>query len=149
MTARAGCIRSIMGRREQLDLWTPAMSDHNHTVRLACDIGDLHLARANTRGWIDSAGFDSDDAVLVASELLTNAIVHAGSAPTLTVRIGHDHIRLEVSDQSSVPPRISGRADGGGGFGLRVVDVASRAWGWIPNASGKTVWSEVAARRRP
>ena len=124
------------------------MSAHNHTVRLACDVNDLHLARANARGWIESAGFVSDDAVLVASELLTNAIVHATSAPTLTVHIGHDHIRVEVSDQSSVPPRISGRADGDGGFGLRVVDVTSRAWGWIPNASGKTVWSELAARQR-
>ena len=124
------------------------MSAHDHTVRLACDVADVHLARADARGWIEAAGFDSDDAVLIVSELLTNAIVHAGSAPTLTMRVSHDHICVEVSDDSAAAPRISARADRDGGFGLRAVDAASRAWGWLPTASGKTVWSEIIAQQR-
>ena len=124
------------------------MSAHDHTVSLACDVADVRVARADARGWLEAAGLNSDDAVLVVSELLTNAIVHAGSAPTLTMRISHDHIRVEVSDESAAAPRISARVDADGGFGLRVVDVASRAWGWLPTPSGKIVWSEIIARQR-
>ena len=47
-----------------------------------------------------------DEVILVASELVTNAVVHARSAPLITAVFDDGWLRLEVHDDSAVPPTM-------------------------------------------
>lgn len=79
-----------------------------------------------------------DDVVLVASELATNAIAHARTPFKVRLTAPGDHVRLEVSDQSSVIPAIEQLS--GSQRGLRIVQALSSRWGIDPDESGKTIW---------
>lgn len=86
-----------------------------------------------------------DAAVLVSSELVTNALRHGEGEIELRVRLGDRQVRLEVIDEGhrsapSVRPR---QPDETGGWGLRIVDQLAREWGV---AEGTThVWAELPA----
>ncbi|MGW2374232.1 MULTISPECIES: ATP-binding protein [Kitasatospora] len=88
----------------------------------------------------------AEDVLLMVSELVTNACLHAPGGPR-ELRLDWDGIRLrvEVSDASPVLPRLVAADDPGrpGGHGLRVVDRLARAWGAGPDDGGKLVWLEV------
>ena len=84
--------------------------------------------------------------MLVVSELLSNAALHADGPVDLVLRVhGQAVLRIEVADASDVvpAPRPAGRTLVPGGHGLRIVDQISAAWGVVPRAEGKTVWSEI------
>jgi anti-sigma regulatory factor (Ser/Thr protein kinase) len=82
---------------------------------------------------------------LLTSEVVTNAIVHAGSAPELVVRVRRDRVRVEVNDKSPAvpvvrvvdPAAVSGR-------GMVIVEELAGAWGVEHIPRGKRVWFEVA-----
>ena len=82
------------------------------------------------------------DAQLVVSELTTNAVMHADSAPTLIASFDAGRLRIEVHDQDRQPPHAR-TLDGSGGWGLRLVAAAADGWGWIATPSGKLVWAEL------
>lgn len=88
------------------------------------------------------------DVQLVVSELVTNAVVHAGSRCVLRLRLMPGAVRVEVTDAGDGSPQPL-PADGEriGGRGLLIVAAVSRAWGIDPaepaGASGKTVWAEL------
>lgn len=88
----------------------------------------------------------SDDVLLMVSELVTNACLHAPGGPR-ELRLNWDgaRLRVEVADASPVPPQMRPYADPArpGGHGLRVVDRLARAWGSVPEGEGKLVWLEV------
>ncbi|MFI8084451.1 ATP-binding protein [Kitasatospora sp. NPDC086009] len=94
----------------------------------------------------------AEDVVLMVSELVTNACVHAPGGP-YELRLAWDgsRLRIEVGDAGREPPRLRRPADRGapGGHGLRVVDRLARAWGYRPERDGKTVWAEVPAPPGP
>lgn len=83
--------------------------------------------------------------VLLASELVTNAVVHVGGEIEVLVRLTPTAVRVEVTDGSEVTPspRRAG-ADDTSGRGLTLVEALARRWGVdaIP-PGGKTVWFEV------
>jgi anti-sigma regulatory factor (Ser/Thr protein kinase) len=87
-----------------------------------------------------------DRAVLVANELVTNAVVHAGSDLWLQLELRVDRLFISVRDTNprllrSVPPDLE--ADGG--RGLWLVDQLARAWGVRPTPDGgKTVWCALS-----
>ncbi len=90
----------------------------------------------------------SDTSELLASEVVTNALLHAGSAVELVVRRQPGpRIRVEVGDHSGVAPVVNARTPGAAtGRGLVLVDALSARWGVtaIPNdLMGKRVWFEV------
>jgi anti-sigma regulatory factor (Ser/Thr protein kinase) len=88
----------------------------------------------------------TDVAVLLADELVTNAILHAGSEVGLTVAMHACPLRVDVSDASDALPVLQ-EGDGHlreSGRGLRLVDALATAWGVIPHGVGKTVWFELA-----
>ncbi|KJS59873.1 regulator [Streptomyces rubellomurinus] len=88
----------------------------------------------------------SEDVLLMVSELVTNACLHAPGGPReLRLHWDGDRLRVEVADASPVPPRLRSNADPAipGGHGLRVVDRLARAWGSLPEGGGKQVWLEV------
>ncbi|MFF2145131.1 ATP-binding protein [Kitasatospora sp. NPDC058190] len=88
----------------------------------------------------------AEDVLLMVSELVTNACLHAPGGPReLRLNWNGSRLRVEVADASPVPPRLRPSVDPGrpGGHGLRVVDRLSRAWGSVREDGGKLVWLEV------
>ena len=107
--------------------------------------GDIDLAAVRTaiRTHTRSAGRDVEDVLLCASELLTNAVEHAGGPIHFRMETGSDALRIEVSDTSRRLPQMRD-AGPGGGFGLRIVERVADRWGTEPAAWGKTTWAELA-----
>ena len=87
-------------------------------------------------GWTEHVA----TAVLLTSELVTNAVIHAESDIAVTVR-GEQSLRVEVSDES--PEQVS-PVRLGDGRGLRLVDALAASWGVSPQRRGKVVWFELA-----
>ncbi|MFG2916867.1 ATP-binding protein [Kitasatospora sp. NPDC048298] len=89
----------------------------------------------------------AEDVLLMVSELVTNACLHAPGGPR-ELRLHWDgaRLRVEVADASPVPPRLRPYATMSrpGGHGLRVVDRLAAAWGSRPEDGGKQVWLEVS-----
>ena len=90
---------------------------------------------------------DVAGAELMVSELVGNAILHAGTEITVTVLCVAGRVRVEVHDGSSVLPEP--QPDDPlrpGGYGLRIVQTLALAWGVTPIAAhGKNVWFELPA----
>lgn len=83
------------------------------------------------------------DAVIVANELITNAVEHTGTPSVLTVSLDPRGLHLAVRDGSTggVAPIRSGRARQEDGRGLYLVSELTRAWGVTVAPDGKTVWA--------
>lgn len=85
-----------------------------------------------------------DSARLVVSELVTNAVLHAGTDVLLRVVFDGVKVRLEVTDDSPDPPRRRHYgSDATTGRGLALVAAASESWGTNVGEAGKTVWAEL------
>jgi anti-sigma regulatory factor (Ser/Thr protein kinase) len=87
----------------------------------------------------------SDEAQVCVSELVTNAVVHAGSTVDVTLQLEGDRLLLLVADGA-----LEGSAElrpddpeAAGGRGLVLVDALSEAWGVETTARGTTVWCEL------
>jgi anti-sigma regulatory factor (Ser/Thr protein kinase) len=85
-------------------------------------------------------------AELLVSELVTNALVHAGTAIRLSLSFGAgDVLRVAVEDGSPHHPAPQHSVDTAGtGRGLRLLEELADDWGVDSTATGKTVWFEVA-----
>jgi anti-sigma regulatory factor (Ser/Thr protein kinase) len=84
-----------------------------------------------------------DDVLLVFSELVTNAVIHAGSAESVLVRLDEAAVTVVVVDASPSSPQMRTGGDASGGFGLRIVDQLATEWGWEQAGTGKQVWATV------
>jgi CheY-like chemotaxis protein len=101
------------------------------------------FARRALEGWREG---DLGDVVgLLLSELVTNAVVHAASAPNVAIHLLPDRVHVEVTDddnttqirpQEIVPDAESGR-------GLVLVEALAHRWGQVRLPAGKVVWFEV------
>ncbi len=95
-----------------------------------------------------------DDAALVASELVTNAVVHAGTDVHLTCRLeeGTGALVVEVADRhlSRAPRDDAAEAPAHDipeyGRGLRLVAALAESWGVTYRAGSKTVWARLPTR---
>ena len=88
-----------------------------------------------------------ETATLLASEVVTNAIVHAGTVIELHVEAGRSGVRVSVQDGSNAAPaqRHYGRISTTG-RGLAMVELLATQHGTEPTpAGGKSVWFEVGA----
>ncbi len=88
----------------------------------------------------------SDDAVLLTSELVTNAITHTASGKggkvTVTEYRADTRVRIEVRDDGSdeipvVRPRGDARDSG---YGLGLVELMAHRWGHRGGRRGRIVW---------
>jgi anti-sigma regulatory factor (Ser/Thr protein kinase) len=113
-------------------------------LRIQCSPAGPGIARRALAHWAADLPVRTDvldDAVLIVSELVTNAVVHARSDPRLSARLAHDCLRLEVHDTSADAPIIA-VGTSAGGYGMQLVADLAHAWGWAPTPSGKVVWTE-------
>jgi len=84
----------------------------------------------------------TEKAVLVASELVSNSVDHAGTSSTVTVEIDSDALRIGVRDGSGLTPIVRDPALGDGrGRGIVLVDRLAVEWGVHEHLDGKTVWA--------
>ncbi|CAA9353216.1 MAG: hypothetical protein AVDCRST_MAG34-1900 [uncultured Nocardioidaceae bacterium] len=90
-----------------------------------------------------------DDAVLVASELATNAVTHADSACRIRLSLQPTALRIDVVDTGTGTPEPRPESfTEDHGRGLHLIDALATAWGLeqIPG-DGKVVWAELARSR--
>lgn len=85
--------------------------------------------------------------LLLTSEVVTNAVVHASSDVELIVGTGPDGVRVEVHDADSkhLPVLREGRSFDERGRGLLLVAELAVRWGAQRDGSGKCVWFEVGS----
>ncbi|KPI10884.1 putative anti-sigma regulatory factor, serine/threonine protein kinase, partial [Actinobacteria bacterium OK074] len=112
----------------------------------------VRLARGHVRALLvewNSGAETCDNAVLVTSELVTNAVMHTASERIVCrLRADGDAIRIEVEDESRGPSRPVqrlSRPDDQGGRGLLLVGMLSSDWGVkdSPHGHGRIVWAEL------
>jgi anti-anti-sigma regulatory factor/anti-sigma regulatory factor (Ser/Thr protein kinase) len=86
-------------------------------------------------------------ASLVASELVSNAIAHAGTMMTFRITRRPRYVHLAVHDGSPEEPKLTPPADATvpGGRGLLLVASVAVRWGSLPSKDGKVVWATLAA----
>jgi anti-sigma regulatory factor (Ser/Thr protein kinase) len=82
--------------------------------------------------------------VLLVTELVTNAVLHARTPLQLQIDPHPDHVRVCVEDTSERPEMRSYASDAVSGRGLALVNTLSSSWGVEPTPKGKIVWCEVA-----
>ena len=98
--------------------------------------------------WGCPAGFVAD-AVQLVNELVSNAVEHAGTEARVVVHLEDGVLVCSVRDHSTAPPVPRPPGQDRGGFGLQLVDVIARGWGWIPHPDGKTVWATTGPPDEP
>jgi anti-sigma regulatory factor (Ser/Thr protein kinase) len=108
------------------------------------------LARGEVSEIIRAWGIDVDGeaAVLLTSELVTNAVLHDGAGTiVLTMSCRDGRFRVDVHDASPHPPVAarSAEPDAETGRGLMLVDSIADEWGYYPTAAGKGVFFTLAA----
>ncbi|MFE9000579.1 ATP-binding protein [Streptomyces sp. NPDC007875] len=104
-----------------------------------------HSVRATLTSW--GAGAIADDMAVVASELASNALKHAGSDATVRLQLVEGQALLEVDDSSMQRP-VARRVDTEmeEGRGLFLVQALAAEWGWrYRKGGGKTVWASLPA----
>ncbi|HEY6533251.1 MAG TPA: ATP-binding protein [Acidimicrobiales bacterium] len=87
-----------------------------------------------------------DTVRLLVSELVINAVLHAGTTITLCLRLDPDRLLVEVTDGSTSPPvlRVPGPS-APTGRGLQILASLSDEWGVDSLPVGKTVWFALAS----
>ena len=92
------------------------------------------------------------DAQLLASEVVTNAVIHTHCPEcTVVIEVDDDRVRISVTDCAPgvtpvLLPHDPGRC---GGLGMHIVNDVARAWGCDVTGPTKTVWFELVDSRVP
>jgi anti-sigma regulatory factor (Ser/Thr protein kinase) len=84
---------------------------------------------------------------LLLSELVTNAIQHAGTHFSLCAELTPSNLRVEVADGATdLPVVLNPEPDAPSGRGMLLVSRMASNWGVEPIPDGKLVWFELALR---
>lgn len=82
-----------------------------------------------------------DVVVLLTSELVTNAVIHANSPVRVSMTRDGEEVVLAVADTSQIPVRVRQHDTvATTGRGMRLVAALSLRWGVVENTPGKEVW---------
>ncbi len=115
-------------------------------IELPSEVKSCSMARRFVQDTLAAAPDDlRDEASLLTSEVVTNALLHAKGPVTIEVEERGSGYRIAVSDNSSAPPTEKGyRTDDATGRGLQLLDCLATSWGWEWTGPGKVVWFELA-----
>lgn len=119
------------------------------TRRFGREVAEIPRSRHYVADVLARAGAEATDALLlVASELITNAVRHGAGDVELRVIVEPECVRLEVLDDGHVTvsaPAESPAPSALGGRGLLLVEGVADRWGSEFESDGRTlVWAEVA-----
>ncbi|MFI9154277.1 SpoIIE family protein phosphatase [Streptomyces sp. NPDC053367] len=115
-------------------------------------------ARSFVRDTLQGWGFADivDDAVVLTSELVTNAVVHAGTSADVLCLRTEDGVRIEVADrypEREIPLQGAavnmGSPDREGGRGLQLCAALAGRWGVEYTPTHKQVWFQLELPERP
>jgi anti-sigma regulatory factor (Ser/Thr protein kinase) len=108
----------------------------------------IGAARRFTRAALGRHAISSetiDIAILLVSELTTNALLHAESVIRVRVRVDEDDVRVEVCDSSPEGPELEhGSWERESGRGMELVSTLAKGWDWSPREDGKVIWFALA-----
>ncbi|MFJ8790723.1 ATP-binding protein [Streptomyces sp. NPDC102462] len=128
-----------------------------HAFELPATPASVGAARRAVRALLTSWGTDDevrDNAVLVTSELVTNAVTHSASERiACRVHSAADRLRIEVEDQNraaALPAPRRPDPDDQSGRGLLLVEALSLDWGVTgTHRSARVVWAELSTTAGP
>ena len=133
-------------------LLPPTLPQRGPAIEARIELDALPTSAASARHFVSTTlsrwGCDdvSDVVLLLVSELVTNAVLHARSGIEVIVRHGGHRLRIEVGDGSRTTPVLRQHDDEAmTGRGLTLVEQLSEAWGVERDDDGKRVWFEVAS----
>ena len=112
----------------------------------------VRMARFYVRAALNyhNLGEYAENAEVVTSELVTNAIAHAGAHAVgleLTYLEGRGAVAVIVTDSCPLPPVPHAPAvDTEHGRGLHLIDALSARWGWMPRDPGKAVYAILVGK---
>jgi PAS domain S-box-containing protein len=115
-------------------------------------------ARSFVRDTLQGWGFADiiDDAVVLTSELVTNAVVHAGTSADVLCLRSDEGVRIEVADrypEREIPLQAAavnmGSPDREGGRGLQLCAALAGRWGVDYTPTHKQVWFQLDLPERP
>jgi serine/threonine-protein kinase RsbW len=124
--------------------------DMHDVALLEREVGSVVRARQWLRDLLERhpvAGTTCEDALVVISELVTNALQHGMGLVTVRASITRDGgIQLAVTDSGDGSPALQPVDHHRiGGVGLRLVNELSSGWGVARFPGGKTVWAVLEA----
>jgi anti-sigma regulatory factor (Ser/Thr protein kinase) len=126
---------------------------HRCRVRLTARPAAAAEARSQVSEliWAWQPPVDGDVAVLLTSDLVTNAIRHAaGGTITLAVRCGHGQLRVDVDGATGTgPAQADTPVDMEIGPGLILVATLSDEWGYYRTPAGQAVYFALAFQPGP
>jgi anti-sigma regulatory factor (Ser/Thr protein kinase) len=117
------------------------------TLMVSADAAATRSARSVVRelcatGEVDQQGVET--AVLLVTELVSNAIEHGGGSAVLDAEVDGRRLRVcVVDDDPTLPSASLASIDAERGRGLLLVEALSSRWGAEPRDGGKNVWFEL------
>ncbi|WP_167493834.1 MULTISPECIES: ATP-binding protein [Micromonospora] len=124
------------------------MSELTTHLDLPVGVDALAAARQVTKAALTAWGLGDpqwvDDAVMIADELVANAVRHGGGCLRLQIRATDGRVTIAAVDGSAVVPRRR-EPDGDGGRGLAIIEALCDEWGVTDLDDGhKCVWVRLA-----
>ncbi|WP_328292566.1 SpoIIE family protein phosphatase [Kineococcus sp. NBC_00420] len=131
-----------------VDYAGPAPGTRETSLVLPADGRAVRTARDYLRSTLQAWDLvdRADEAELVVSELVTNALLHTGSPATLTLRhdLAESLLCVGVEDTSTQHPQPRETTDDAtGGRGMLIVQMVAERWWVAPRGDGKTVWADL------
>jgi hypothetical protein len=120
---------------------------HQHRARLNREPAAVADARSQVRAFIYAwrVPVDPDIAVLLTSDLVTNAIMcGTGETITLAIRCSRGHLRVDSYDTSRSLPTAAGEPVAQPGHGLVLVAALSAEWGSFLTPAGEVAYFTLA-----
>ena len=114
--------------------------------RFPSDVQSARAARRFAAGVLEGWGCDDivDSVLLLVSELVTNAVIHAHSDVDVVLRLRPARVRVEIVDAAAeYVQRRDAASDDQSGRGMALTEALAVAWGVDTLVAGKSVWFEV------
>ncbi|MDQ4008724.1 MAG: ATP-binding protein, partial [Actinomycetota bacterium] len=124
---------------------------HEFAAQSTSPAASRRFVRQTLREW--GAHSILDDAVLLTNELVTNAVVHAGTALSVSCALGAGYVQIGVSDSHAaraLPTDVSNAPEEKtSGRGLYLISQIAEAWGVEYDRTGKRVWFRLPLTDTP